>query len=195
MSNHEPSREALLAENRALRGRVAALAGAGPDLGALFRTLAEHTLVGIHLIQDGRFVYVNPRFAEVFGYTAQELVALPSCLALVVEEDRALVGELLRRRQAGELETAHYTFRGRRRDGAVVDLEVLSSRAEHAGRPAVVGTLLDITDRRRAEAEREGLYQQVVASRQQLHALSRRLLEGQEGERRTLARDLHDQIG
>ncbi len=34
-----------------------------------FRDLAERALVGIYLIQDGIFKYVNPKFAEIHGYS------------------------------------------------------------------------------------------------------------------------------
>ena len=37
---------------------------------AKFRTISERSLVGIYIIQDGKFAYVNPKFAEIFGYPA-----------------------------------------------------------------------------------------------------------------------------
>jgi two-component system, sporulation sensor kinase E len=39
-----------------------------------FRTIADRSMVGIYIVQEGKFVYVNPRFAEVFGYTPEELI-------------------------------------------------------------------------------------------------------------------------
>jgi PAS domain S-box-containing protein len=63
---------------------------------------------------------------------------------------------------------------------------------------SITGVVLvfhDITERRRAEAEREALHREVLASRRKLQALSRRLIEVQEEERRGLARELHDELG
>ena len=40
---------------------------------AKFRSLVEQALVGIYIIQDNRFPYVNPRAAEIFGYTPEEI--------------------------------------------------------------------------------------------------------------------------
>jgi PAS domain S-box-containing protein len=51
-----------------------------------------------------------------------------------------------------------------------------------------VGASLDITDHKRVESE---LYKK----REQVHALSGRLLVAQEAERRSLARELHDELG
>lgn len=52
----------------------------------------------------------------------------------------------------------------------------------------VVGTNLDITERKRAEAK-------VKQSNRKLQVLSRRLVEAQETERRHIARELHDELG
>lgn len=39
-----------------------------------FRDLAEKSVVGIYLIQDEKFSYVNPMLAKIFGYTVGELI-------------------------------------------------------------------------------------------------------------------------
>ena len=39
-----------------------------------FSILAEKSLVGIYLIQDGVFKYLNPKLAEIFEYTVEELI-------------------------------------------------------------------------------------------------------------------------
>ena len=114
---------------------------------ATLRSLVEQSLTGVYVIQDGRFRWVNQRFAEIFGYdTPAEVLAL-EVAALVHEDDRPVVIENVRRRLAGELRTLHYAFRGRRRDGGIVHVEVYGSAAEHDARPAVVGTLLDVSEK------------------------------------------------
>jgi PAS domain S-box-containing protein len=116
-----------------------------------FRGLVEQALVGFYIIQDGRFAYVNPRLAEVLGYSADEMMSAPSVLDFVAPVDRPTVEENLRRPLAGEIPALHYIFRGLRKDGTIVDLEVRGGRMEHRGRPAVIGTFLDITERKRVE--------------------------------------------
>ncbi|MCD6100205.1 MAG: PAS domain S-box protein, partial [Candidatus Marinimicrobia bacterium] len=39
-----------------------------------FRTLAEKALVGIYILQDGKFVYINPKLAEITGSSREELI-------------------------------------------------------------------------------------------------------------------------
>jgi PAS domain S-box-containing protein len=124
-----------------------------------FRALVEQSLVGIYVIRDGRLAYVNPKFAEIFGYAPGEIAELYLLTALdvVAEEDRPLVAENIRRRSAGEVTSVHYTFRGRRKDGTVIQVEAHGGTTNFEGRPAILGSLLDITERRRTEAERERL--------------------------------------
>jgi len=121
-----------------------------------FRVLVEHSLAGVYLIQDDRFLYVNPRLAEIFGYKREEIVAGLRPTDLVAPEDRARVATNIRKRLEGEWDRVQYAFRGLRKDGSTIEAEVLGSRTEVGGRPAVIGTLLDATERREAaEAIRE----------------------------------------
>lgn len=116
-----------------------------------FNDLAEKSLVGIYLIQDDIFRYVNPRFAEIFGYGPEEIIDIVKPEALVLSEDWPVVRENLRRRIIGESESFHYEFRGVTKEHQVVHVEVYGSRTEREGRPAVIGTLIDISQRVQTE--------------------------------------------
>ena len=52
-----------------------------------FRNIAENSLVGIYIIQDGIFIYVNPKFAEIFGYSVGECLNNMHFRQLVHPED------------------------------------------------------------------------------------------------------------
>ncbi len=118
-----------------------------------FRLLSEASLAGVYLIQDGLIRYVNPTAARMFGYTPEEVMDRLSPLAVVAPEDREMVQEHIRRRVAGEAESVHYQFRGLRKDGSTLECEVLGTITEYRGRPAILGTILDITERKRAEEQ------------------------------------------
>ncbi|HEY7682440.1 MAG TPA: PAS domain S-box protein [Gemmatimonadales bacterium] len=121
---------------------------------AQWRALSEQSLTGIALIQDGDFVYVNPRLAEMFGFSPGEMIGLPT-VAVVHPDDRAMGRESLRRQLSGELPSVHHLFKGLRKDGTVFDVELYGRALTHRGRPAALSTLLDISDRRRAAAALE----------------------------------------
>ena len=149
---------------------------------AKFRELAEKALVGVYLIQDGTLQYANPRLAEIFGYGVAEITGGMPVAALVHPEDRELVARNLRRRLEGEAEALRYRFRGLRRDGRVVQVEVYGVRTVYRGRPAVLGTLLDVTAQIEAEARERRLRDGLLA----LGRRSRALLEARSDERRFL---------
>jgi len=128
-----------------------------------FDELVEHALVGMYVVQGDRLVYANPEMGRLFGYPIPELLAVPSIFGLVAETDLDIVREMLRRRLDGEVETVRYVMRGLRRDGSIVDLDVLSRRTAYHGRPAVSGTMVDITERRQRERDLEDREQRLRA--------------------------------
>jgi PAS domain S-box-containing protein/putative nucleotidyltransferase with HDIG domain len=130
---------------------------------AKYRGLVEQDLTGIYIIQDGRFVYVNPHFAQIFGYDENEVVGLDA-RQLVAERDRALVLDNLHKSIAGETQGIQYEFRGQRKDGTWIDVGVHGSRAVYQGRPAVIGLLQDITERRKAQEQKRLYLSQIEQS-------------------------------
>ncbi len=107
--------------------------------------------MGVYLIQDGLFLYTNPKMAETFGYEVHDLVGRKGPQDVVLEEDWPIVSENLRKRIAGEMESINYRFRGTKSSGEMVYIEVYGSRTDYLGRPAVIGTILDISERVHAE--------------------------------------------
>lgn len=118
-----------------------------------FRTLVEQSVSGFYLIQDGKFVYVNARFAEIFGYASPEEIVSKNPLELIAEKDRPKVAENFRRRLSGEVKSISYSCTGVRKDGSEIELGAHGSYIINEGRPAVIGLLQDITERKRNEDE------------------------------------------
>lgn len=115
-----------------------------------FRALAESSLVGIYVLQDGHYTYVNPAMAGIFGYSVAEMTGMTP-RDIVDPEELERVAENIRRRIDGEVQSMHYEVRGRYRDGSARYVEVYGSRIVMNGKPALVGTLIDITERKRTE--------------------------------------------
>ncbi|MEJ2154931.1 MAG: PAS domain S-box protein [Desulfobacteraceae bacterium] len=116
-----------------------------------FRNLTEKSLVGVYIIQDGLFRYVNPKFAQMYGYRPDEIIDKIGPKDLSAPEDRAMVAENVKKRISGEIESMHYELRGFTRDERVVYNEVFGSRIQYNNRSAVIGSVLDITDRKQTE--------------------------------------------
>jgi PAS domain S-box-containing protein len=125
---------------------------------ATFRGLVENSFVGVFIIQGDKFTYVNPRFCKILGYDAGELVGRMKLTDVVVSEDRNSVEENIQRHLAGETPRIWYSFHALRKDGVTIGVEIAGARTVHNGQPAIVGTVIDITERKRAESLRHALY-------------------------------------
>ncbi|MDX9715011.1 MAG: EAL domain-containing protein [Dissulfurispiraceae bacterium] len=116
-----------------------------------FRGLVEQSLVGIYIVQNNRLKYVNPKFAEIFGYSRQEILQDKTMLDLVSEDSMVDVSANLVECSDKTAKDIHYSFRGRRRDGQLIEIEANGLCTEYNGMPAVIGTVLDVTQRKQME--------------------------------------------
>jgi PAS domain S-box-containing protein len=124
---------------------------------ALLLALSEAGEGMLVIEEDGRCVYVNGAFEHLSGYAAPELTALESVFELVVPEQRDEVRRrVLLRVERGIVEDG-YLLTLRRRDGTLIDLEVVGVplAVEHGHRIVVIAH--DVTERRRVEVARERL--------------------------------------
>ncbi|MCK4792574.1 MAG: PAS domain S-box protein, partial [Desulfobacteraceae bacterium] len=115
----------------------------------LSRGLLEAATVGIYIVQDGKFQYINPQFEQITGYRSDELLGTYS-LEHIHPDDRELV-----RNKAVELlkgqSRLSYEFRFMHKDGRPLWILERVASIEYKGRPAAVGSFMDITERKQAE--------------------------------------------
>jgi PAS domain S-box-containing protein len=116
-----------------------------------FRNLVEKSLAGVFVVQDGIFQYVNPRYAEIHEYRPEELIGIKGPRDLIVEEDWPSIRKLLQEDLPGTHNFIHYACCEVTKGAESINVEVLGSRTIFQGRPAFMGTLLDVTDQREAE--------------------------------------------
>ena len=64
-----------------------------------FKALVQQSLVGVKIIRDGDWLYINPQMARMFGYTSP-MRSSPRAKSVTWSplESRELVAENLRRR-------------------------------------------------------------------------------------------------
>ena len=118
---------------------------------AKFKDLAERALVGIYLIQDGIFKYVNPKFAEIHGYSVDEMLGVLGPKDVIYPDDCPVAEENIRKRLIGESQSIRYETRIVTKNGDIRSVELYGSRTLFQCRPGVVGTALDITERKQSE--------------------------------------------
>ena len=119
---------------------------------ATTRTLLASMVDGMFVAQDRRFVFANAALPQMLGYAHDEFVGLPF-QAVVAAEYLPMWTERFEKRVEGRDEPPrHYEVQFLQRggqDGLWVELH--ASRFEYLGRPAVLGLVRDISERKQAE--------------------------------------------
>ncbi len=121
-----------------------------------FRNLAEQSLIGVCIVQDGIFKYVNAKYADIHGYTVDELLDDFPSLNLMHPDYRQGAYERRMKRFAGELLDEPNEIKKIKKNGEIIDVETYGTIESFQGKPARFGFTLDITERKLAnEALRE----------------------------------------
>lgn len=118
-----------------------------------YRGVVEESLVGVYIIEESLFKYVNKQYCEISGYAYEELVNTMHYLDLVHPDDRVTVRENTTTRLKGESDSTAYQFRMIRKDGQEITVKTLASVSNHRGHPAIIGTLLDISKEQALEQQ------------------------------------------
>jgi PAS domain S-box-containing protein len=131
-----------------------------------YRTLIDNIQDGVILIEERRFLFVNEAMARMIGYQVDELIG-EAFTRFIAPEDVQMVSDRYRRRQAGENVVRNYEFRWLHKDGATrIATNFHVGAIKSGNRVLTIGTVKDITDRRRAEADRKRMEAKLQRSKQ-----------------------------
>jgi len=154
---------------------------------AKFRKLVETVGCAIFIYQGTKISFVNPASETIFGYKPEEL-ASKDFWEIIHPDSRALARERGLARQRGKKVPPRYELKIQRKNGEVGWCDFTLSSIEFEGKSAVLGIALDITERKRGEKALE-------ESERKFRELSSYLLTAQEGERKRISFELHDELG
>ncbi|MBI4689648.1 MAG: PAS domain S-box protein, partial [Nitrospirae bacterium] len=120
-----------------------------------YRILVENIQDGVFIIQDAKAKFVNEAFAKMVGYTVEELIGM-DIRRVIAPEDLDTVMDRYRRRLMGEDVPKEYEFRMLHKDGATrVFVNMLVGLVDYQDKAASMGTVKDITERKKMEEERQ----------------------------------------
>jgi PAS domain S-box-containing protein len=154
---------------------------------SMFRALAEASRATITVTDSDGFIYANPRFEELTGYTQAEIMAL-RVDSLVVPEYKEMIANQAKARIRGEPAPSHFVIPIINRAGERRWLEAAAILTELDGRTVTLSTAVDITERERALVA-------LKRSREGLRNLAVELQRVREEERSAISRKVHDQLG
>lgn len=121
---------------------------------AMFRGIAENSMVGVYIAHKGRFRYVNGKLAEMFGYSRSEMIEQVPATQVFPEPPPEQIGESgARQRLIGEVPGLWLERKGRRKDGSQLEVEIFGSLMTLGDDLVTIGIAMDITQRKEAEAQ------------------------------------------
>ncbi len=160
MKDQSKTKQTLIQELTVLRDRIRKLERAESERKhadeeirlseTKFRALAESTSTAIFLIQDTKYIYINPAFEKIVGYTMDDLAGMnfwdfihPDCLELV--KTRGIS------RLHGEEVPPWYEIKFISKSGKIKWADFSAAVIQLDNKPTIMGSTIDITDRKQAE--------------------------------------------
>ena len=126
-----------------------------------FRNLVEKSLTGVYIIQNKKFAYVNPELAEIWGYSVEELNGA-SYEDIVHPGDLELLQTNVKKRMDGEVNSIRYEGRIIRKDGSQRWIAIFGNTTIYHGTKAIIGTIIDITDSKTNDQERQKIINELL---------------------------------
>ncbi len=127
-------------------------AGNNPEaINGQFQILVENVITPICVVQQGRYIYVNPPFEKISGYSAEELYGMKSNWEIVDPEHQQLIKEMIL--QSGPESHPNREIKIINRVGEGRWIAYTESVIDYGGQPAILGSGIDITERKQMEEE------------------------------------------
>ncbi len=124
---------------------------------ATLNSIFKAAPTGIGVVMDRKFKRINPRLTEMTGYSAEELLEQNTRIIYASSEEYERVGTVLYPQMA-EKGTGTVEVKCKRKDGTLIDVLLRSNHIDPEDETSgITFTALDITDRKRAEKEKEVL--------------------------------------
>ncbi len=130
------------------------------DSEGIFQTLADTSPTAIFIHQQETFVYANPAGCNISGYPLEELLQM-KFWELVHPDIREQVKLAGQKRESGQDIPPRYEIKILTKHGELKWLDFSAATIAFRGKPAIIGSVIDITNRKSAEqallAEKERL--------------------------------------
>lgn len=121
-----------------------------------FRTIAENAFVGTLIIQDDKVEYVNKALLQIFEFSKEEVEnwVRDDLIKLIYPGDLNNLREYRKRLQKDESDlNPFYSYRVFTKYGRLRWIDQFSKQIIYRGKPAEIITVMDITEKKKAEQE------------------------------------------
>jgi len=123
---------------------------------AKFRTISEQSLMGISIIQDERIKYVNETFANIIGYSIEEMLNWsPGEFFKTIhpKDKKRIIVSSTETDNRFDNGVRYYEVRGIHKNGNLIWLEIYSKVITFQKKPAFLVSYIDISERKKVKEE------------------------------------------
>ncbi len=115
------------------------------------KMLTERAMVGVYVIQDNTMMYVNESVGRMLDYAPEEIIGKMTPYQLIHPEDHGTLTASMKARLGGTPQDRIRTYRGVKKDGSIIYIDLISVPSDLGGKPAIMGMVVDVTERIKAE--------------------------------------------
>lgn len=113
----------------------------------IFKALVEQSITGIYIFRKEGFLYVNQRFADIFGYSVDEVLENLKPTDVVKPNERENANKNIDKRLSGKVDSVHYIAEGLHKTNKKLWIEIHGTHINIDGEDVITGTVLDITEK------------------------------------------------
>jgi PAS domain S-box-containing protein len=117
------------------------------------RLIIESSPIGIGITQGGKYVYVNPKFVEIFGYDCPDEIVEQPINFLYAPEDKDLIVQRHWDRLAGKEIPSSYEVMGQKKSGQLFNVALWNTIIDYEGETAVLGFITDTSEAQALRAQ------------------------------------------
>jgi PAS domain S-box-containing protein len=118
------------------------------ELMIMYQSVVDNSLLGLTIMQDDRFVFVNNRTATIFGTTIEEFhsFSMNDLISLLHPEDQEKLRSISGHRINDEVISQQSVVRLYAHDQKLKYIQIIAKAIQYKGEPALHQTFMDITD-------------------------------------------------
>ena len=115
---------------------------------SLGTTIAENLTLGTYVCQDNKLIYLNQRFADIFGFPDRNSLLQRNLFTEVYPDAETLdlFKDMHDKMISEDISHTGWAQPSAREDGTIFWMEIEAKRVELNGKPAIIGTFKDQTD-------------------------------------------------
>lgn len=121
-----------------------------------YEKLVKKSTVGVYIVQDDVFQFVNPKFNKIFKFRAGEVMGRDFMDLINCKCHQKLM-------KSDKFSSQRCETRGIRKDGAEIDVEVVVQKIDYHGNIALLGTVQDVTKLKQTQQALQALNEDLQA--------------------------------